>query len=149
MEAKKYIHEMKTLGLCVFSIYNNDFSYEERHRLIKKTLGAYKESGLGLFPYNELADYFSEEISRYDSGLQTYKIDNWLVDLCTNFAVFILDEFREDIEHPAWNEVCENVQNIFVVFSEVIQAAGRADKIEQVPHVSYMKTMAEELDINL
>lgn len=144
---QKYVQNTECLAQCVFKIYNSDFSYEERHSMIKKTLEAYKESRLDAFPYDELADFFSQEIIKYDAGLRDYKIDRWLVRLGTNFSVFILDEFREDIEHPAWDDACKSVQMFFIVFSEVLRAAGRADKIEQVPHVSYMKTMVEELGL--
>lgn len=115
--------------------------------MIKKTLEAYKESRLDLFPYDELADYFSQEICKYNGGLQNYTIDRLLVRFGCYFLVFILDEFREDIEHPTWDDVCQKVQMFFIVFAEVLRAAGRTDKIEQVPNVSYMKTMLEELEI--
>lgn len=146
-DIKKYIQNMEVLGKCIFQIYNNDFSYEERHCMIKKTLEAYKESRLDLFPYDELADYFSQEICKYNGGLQDYTIDRLLVRFGCSFSVFILDEFREDIEHSAWDDVCKMVQMFFVVFAEVLRAVGRTDKIEQVPNVSYMKTMMEELKI--
>ena len=139
---------MEVLGQCVFKIYNNDFSYKERHCMIKKTLEAYKESRLDTFPYDELADFFSQEIGKHSAGLQDYKIDRMLVRFGCSFSVFILDEFRGDIEHPAWDDACKKVQMFFIVFSEVLMAAGRTDKIEQVPNVSYMPTMLEELKIN-
>lgn len=147
IDIQKYIQNMEVLGQCVFQIYNNDFSYKERHCMIKKTLEAYKESRLDLFPYDELADYFSQEICKYNGGLQNYTIDRLLVRFGCYFLVFILDEFREDIEHPTWDDVCQKVQMFFIVFAEVLRAAGRTDKIEQVPNVSYMKTMLEELEI--
>ncbi len=139
---------MKVLGQCVFQIFNNDFSHEERHRMIKGTLEAYKESKLDAFPYDELADFFIHEIESCKSiGTQEYKIDRMLVEFSVSFSAFILAEFREDIEHPAWDEICKRVQMFFIVFSEALVAAGRADKVGQVPNVSYMKTMQEELKI--
>ena len=148
IDIQKYIKTMEDFGILVFQVFNNDFTNEEKSVLANKALETYYEIRPNEYPYNELADFFVQEISKQPTvEFQNYKIDRMLLEYISSFAVFVLDEFCEDIDRPCWAEVCNDIQKFFVTLSEVLVAAGRSDKLDQVPHVSYMKSMLDELNI--
>lgn len=147
MGAKDYINKLEKLSVCIFQTYNLELEYNEEMRMAKIALNAFKEEQLEKFPYDSIADYFSEEVMKYTGRMQDYTIERLLVKLNVQFAVFHLAEFKDNIENPIWERACDRVQSLFVTFAEVLRAAGKNDKIAQVPHVSYMKTMIEELGL--